>query len=112
MRYKLLKFLKWAYWRLHEHLYPVKWVLHGNRMYCPSCKGTDCLVRQESMLCSTHIQVNDDGSWDWTGDSDVHWDTSDWSREDYEAEWRCTHCDIEFDAPDLRIPYQLVKGDS
>lgn len=83
-----------------------KYELKGKRMKCPKCGRDDNLSRNESVLCNTRINVHPNGRWDWSGSSDVHWETSDY-RPDHqdEAEWRCHWCDIDFNAP------HIVNGD-
>lgn len=78
-----------------------KWVLKGTKMMCPKCKGTDDLSRNEYVATNVNIVVDKDGHWEWTGDSKVHWDTSDYRKDQGEREWRCGTCDIDFDAPDV-----------
>jgi len=91
---------------------PKQWVLKGKKMKCPKCKGTKNLSRNEYVALNTFITVNKDGTWDWSQsrESRVHWDTSDYREGQGEREWRCHDCDIDFDAPDLPVPYKIVEA--
>jgi hypothetical protein len=72
-------------------------------MKCPKCEGTERLSRNELVCCNVHIKVHSNGRWEWVGDSDVHWETSDYRGDlQGEPEWRCKDCDISFDAPDVK----------
>lgn len=68
------------------------------RMVCPKCGGTSNLGKNESVLCTTPIEVNPDGTWYWSDrEIKIHWETSQAS--EGEAEWWCGDCNIAFDLP-------------
>jgi rubredoxin len=79
-----------------------KWILKSKKMMCPKCKGTEDLSRNEYVATNVQISVDAGGHWRWTGHSEVHWDTSDYRKDQGEREWRCNNCDIEFDAPNVK----------
>jgi len=90
---------------------PKKWVLKGNKMMCPKCEGTKCLSRNEYVARNVYIDVDENGQWDWSGDDDTHWETSEHIPELGELEWRCRDCDIEFEAPNVKNRYEVEVKD-
>lgn len=72
-------------------------VLKSPDLSCPNCSSSDELSRSESVLVSAHVQVKEDGTWEYTGSSKVHWDTQEYSKE--EPEFYCNKCHSPFDAP-------------
>ena len=80
-----------------------RYVLTGNQMKCPVCGQIGQLSRNESVLCHVPIVVHPNGKWEWEGETDVHWNTSDYRKDlQQEPEWYCGSCEIDFDAPDVK----------
>jgi len=83
--------------------------LKGPKMECPMCGKVDQLSRNESVLCNTPIKILPNGNWEWDQDREtkVHWDTSDYQSDQGDGEWRCRHCDVNFDAPEVKSNYEV-----
>jgi len=79
-------------------------VLKGTEMKCPKCGTKDRIGRNESVLCTTPVEVNPDGTWFWSDrETKIHWDTSE--QNESEPEWWCGNCNIPFEAPEVTSQY-------
>jgi hypothetical protein len=81
-------------------------VLKGDKMHCPKCGKTDNIWRNDIVPRSMHLQVDKDGSWDFSGNDNVHWDSS--CQNEAEPEFFCRTCDVYFEAPNTICASQKV----
>lgn len=83
-------------------------ILQDGKMCCPRCMGTCNIWRNEVVLRSTQIEVREDGTWDFSGNDEICWDTSD--RHEGEPEFFCRACDVYFEAPNTVCPDQQIDA--